>query len=44
MDTIKVGAFLKELRKGHGLSQEQLADKFNVIKIGLTLGERQHNA
>ena len=30
MDTIKVGAFLKELRKGHGLSQEQLADKFNV--------------
>ena len=30
MDTIKVGAFLKELRKEHGLSQEQLADKFNV--------------
>ena len=30
MDAIKVGAFLKELRKGHGLSQEQLADKFNV--------------
>ena len=30
MDTIKVGAFLKALRKEHGLSQEQLADKFNV--------------
>lgn len=30
MDTIKVGAFLKELRKEHNLSQEQLADKFNV--------------
>ena len=30
MDTIKVGAFLKALRKEHGLSQEQLADEFNV--------------
>jgi transcriptional regulator with XRE-family HTH domain len=30
MDQIKIGAFLKELRKERNLSQEQLADKFNV--------------
>ena len=30
MDQIKIGAFLKELRKEHGLSQEQLAERFNV--------------
>ena len=30
MDQIKIGNFLKELRKEHNLSQEQLADKFNV--------------
>ncbi len=30
MDQIKIGSLLKELRKEHNLSQEQLADKFNV--------------
>ena len=30
MDQIKIGAFLKELRKEHELSQEQLAERFNV--------------
>ena len=30
MDQIKIGAFLKELRKEHDLSQEQLAERFNV--------------
>ena len=30
MDNIKIGAFLRELRKEHGISQEQLAEKFNV--------------
>ena len=30
MDQIKIGAFLKELRKEHELSQEQLAQRFNV--------------
>ena len=30
MDQIKIGALLKELRKEHELSQEQLAERFNV--------------
>lgn len=30
MDQIKIGNFLKELRKEKGLTQEQLAEKFNV--------------
>ena len=30
MDTIKIGAFLRELRKEKNLTQEQLADVFNV--------------
>jgi len=30
MDTVKIGAFLKELRKEKKLTQEQLADVFNV--------------
>lgn len=30
MDTIKIGSFLRELRKEKNLTQEQLADVFNV--------------
>ena len=30
MDTVKIGAFLRELRKEKNLTQEQLADIFNV--------------
>ena len=30
MDQIKIGAFIKELRKEKGLTQEQLAEKLNV--------------
>ena len=30
MDTTKIGGFLRELRKEKGLTQEQLADVFNV--------------
>ena len=39
MDTIKIGAFLKELRKENGLSQEQLADKFNVSSRSISRWE-----
>lgn len=30
MDQVKIGSLLKALRNEHGLSQEQLAEKFNV--------------
>ena len=30
MDQIRIGAFLKQLRKEKDLSQEQLAERFNV--------------
>ena len=30
MDQIKIGAFLKELRKAKKLTQEQLAEQLNV--------------
>ena len=30
MDQIKVGAFLKDLRKEKGITQEQLAEKLGV--------------
>lgn len=30
MDQVKIGRFLKILRKEKGLTQEQLAEKFNV--------------
>lgn len=39
MDQIKIGAFLKELRKEHGLSQEQLADRFNISSRSISRWE-----
>ena len=39
MDQIKTGAFLKELRKEKGLSQEQLADKFNTSSRSISRWE-----
>lgn len=30
IDQVKIGGFLKDLRKGKGLTQEQLAEKFGV--------------
>jgi len=39
MDQIKIGAFLKELRKEHNLSQEQLAERFNVSSRSISRWE-----
>ena len=39
MDQIKTGAFLKELRKEHNLSQEQLADRFNTSSRSISRWE-----
>ncbi len=39
MDQIKIGAFLKELRKENNLSQEQLADRFNVSSRSISRWE-----
>ena len=39
MDQIKIGEFLKELRKEHNLSQEQLAEKFNVSSRSISRWE-----
>ena len=30
IDQVKIGGFLKDLRKGKGLTQEQLTEKFGV--------------
>lgn len=32
MNQIKIGAFIKELRKEKGLTQEQLAEQFSVSR------------
>ncbi len=32
MDQIKIGRFIKELRKEKGFTQEQLAEKFSVSR------------
>jgi transcriptional regulator with XRE-family HTH domain len=39
MDQIKIGTFLKELRKEHNLSQEQLAERFNVSSRSISRWE-----
>ena len=39
MDQIKIGNFLKELRKEHNLSQEQLADRFNISSRSISRWE-----
>ena len=43
MDQIKIGVFLKELRKAKGLTQEQLAEKLNVSSRTISRWETGSN-
>ena len=37
MDMLKMGAYLKKLRNEKGLTQEELAEKFDVTRRTVTL-------
>ena len=43
MNQIKIGEFLKELRKEKGLTQEQLAEQFNVSRRSVSRWETGNN-
>lgn len=43
MDQIKIGSFMKELRKERGLTQEQLAEKFSVSRRTVSRWETGSN-
>ncbi len=43
MDQVKIGVFLKELRKQKGLTQDQLAEKFNVSNRTVSRWENGNN-
>lgn len=43
MDQIKIGKFLQELRREKGLTQEQLAEKFNVSRRSVSRWETGSN-
>lgn len=43
MNQEKIGAFLKELRKQKGLTQEQIAEKFNVSNRTISRWENGYN-
>ncbi len=43
MDQIKIGEFLKELRKEKGLTQEQLSEQFNVSRRSVSRWETGSN-
>lgn len=43
MNQIKIGAFIKELRKEKGLTQEQLAEQFNVSRRTVSRWETGSN-
>lgn len=43
MDQLKIGEFLRELRKDKGLTQEQLAEEFNVSRRTISRWETGNN-
>lgn len=43
MNQIKIGEFLKELRKEKGLTQEQLAEQFNISRRSVSRWETGNN-
>ena len=43
MNQEKIGKFLKELRKKKGLTQEQIAEKFNVSNRTISRWENGNN-
>lgn len=43
MNQIKIGEFLKELRKEKGITQEQLAEQFNVSRRSVSRWETGNN-
>ena len=43
MDQAKIGSFLKELRKEKNLTQEQLAEEFNVASRTVSRWENGNN-
>ncbi len=43
MNQEKIGRFLKELRKQKGLTQEQIAEKFNVSNRTISRWENGYN-
>ena len=43
MNQAKIGEFLRELRKGKGLTQEQLAEQFNISRRSVSRGETGSN-
>ena len=43
MDQIKIGSFIKELRKEQNLTQEELAEKFNVARRTVSRWETGSN-
>jgi len=43
MDQVKIGGFLRELRKEKGLTQEQLAEQFNISRRSVSRWETGTN-
>ncbi len=43
MNQVKIGRFLKELRKKKGLTQEQIAEKFHVSNRTISRWENGNN-